>query len=75
MLSHRYALAILFKIGIVLLTFSLALDYRRAAGALWSDEATYYTMAHSLAYDQDLQYALRDMERVIREFPGGPSGE
>jgi hypothetical protein len=74
MLSHRSALVVLFATGLVLTTFSLTLDYPRAAGAMWSDEATYYTMSHSLAFDQDLLFTRHDLERVVREFPGGPSG-
>ena len=53
-MSHRNALLVLLGIGLVLLAFSLAVDYPRAAGVMWSDEATYYTMAHSLAFDGDL---------------------
>jgi hypothetical protein len=74
MFYRHHALGVLFAIGIVLLGFSLTVDYPRAAGAMWSDEATYYTMAHSLARDGDLLYARRDLERVYREFPDGPSG-
>lgn len=73
-MSHRTALLVLLGIGLALMAFSLAVDYPRAAGVMWSDEATYYTMAHSLAFDGDLLYTRHDLERVSREFPGGPSG-
>ena len=74
MFQRRHALGVLLAIGIVLLGFSLSVDYPRQAGAMWSDEATYYTMAHSLAYDGDLRFTRKDLERVYREFREGPSG-
>ena len=74
MFQRHHALGVLLAIGIVLLGFSLSVDYPRQAGAMWSDEATYYTMAHSLAYDGDLRFTRKDLERVYREFRGGPSG-
>jgi hypothetical protein len=40
----------------------------------WSDGATYYGMAWSLAEDGDLQYEARDILRVRREYPIGPQG-
>lgn len=44
-------------------------------GIFWSDEATYHSMAYSLAYDGDLRYDRRDLERVYAAgYGGGPSG-
>jgi hypothetical protein len=44
-------------------------------GVLWSDEAAYHVMAHSLAYDGDLQYERHDLERVYAAgYAGGPTG-
>jgi hypothetical protein len=40
----------------------------------WSDGATYYAMAASLAHDLDLRYEMRDLDRVRIEYPGGPQG-
>jgi len=74
MCSHRAAVATLGSLALFLLGFSLSVNYPRAAGALWSDEATYLSMAHSLAFDYDLVYERGDLERVMREFAGGPSG-
>jgi len=51
MFSRYHALGVLFTLGVALLGFSLSVDYPRAAGAMWSDQATYYSMAHSLAHD------------------------
>jgi hypothetical protein len=72
--EHWGALALIGTIGLVLALFSLTVDYPRAAGAFWSDGATYYTMAHSLASDGDLRFDRQDLERVYREFKDGPSG-
>ncbi len=74
MREHRGALAVIGIIGLVLAGFALTLDYPRAAGTFWSDGATYYAMAHSLAFDLDLRYEREDLERTFREFRNGPSG-
>lgn len=72
--EHRAALSVFAAIGVLLSGFALTVDYPRAAGTFWSDAATYYTMAHSLAEDGDLQFTRADVERVFQEFPNGPSG-
>jgi hypothetical protein len=53
---------------------ALTVDFPRAAFGFKSDEATYYMMAYSLTEDADLTYTRTDLERVWREFPGGPAG-
>src|SRR5262245_64186921 len=72
--EHRAALAVIGAIGLVLAGFALTVDYPRAAETFWSDGATYYAMAHSLARDFDLRYERKDLERVFQEFRSGPSG-
>ncbi len=42
--------------------------------SFWSDGATYYSMALSLARDGDLRYEARDVLRVRREYGAGPEG-
>jgi hypothetical protein len=74
MREHRAALVVLLTIGIVLGGFALTVDYPRTAGTFWSDGATYYAMAHSLAFDGDMKYEREDLVRVFREFRSGPSG-
>jgi hypothetical protein len=74
MKEHRGPVAAIAAIGVVLAGLSLSVDYPRTAGGFWSDGATYYTMAHSLAFDGDLVFAREDVERVFREFEDGPSG-
>ena len=53
---------------------ALAVDFPRAAHGFQSDEATYYMMGYSLAFDGDLTYRRADLMRVWREFPSGPTG-
>jgi len=53
---------------------ALSVDLPRTAGSIFSDEATYYMMGHSLAEDGDLAYRREDLTRVWRDFPSGPSG-
>jgi hypothetical protein len=43
-------------------------------GRFWSDGATYYAMAGSLAFDRDLEYTAADLARVKAVYPGGPQG-
>jgi hypothetical protein len=53
---------------------ALNVDVPAASGGVFSDEATYYLMGHSLVLDGDLEYRREDLERVYREFPSGPAG-
>lgn len=55
-------------------TLALTVDFPHAAFGFKSDEATYYTMAYSLTEDGDLTYTRKDLERVWREYPSGPTG-
>ena len=53
---------------------ALTVDFPHAGLGFKSDEATYYMMAYSLTEDGDLTYTRKDLERVWREFPSGPTG-
>jgi hypothetical protein len=48
--------------------------FGRSDAEIFSDEATYYLMAHSLASDGDLAYRSEDLLRMLREFRSGPRG-
>lgn len=61
-------------VGMLLAGFALTVDYPHTAGEFWSDGATYYTMAHSIAFDGDMRFTREDVERVFSEFENGPSG-
>src|SRR3972149_5940642 len=66
--AHRASMAVLLCPG------------RRAGGVVRSgfgvkgDEATYVAMALSAAYDGDLAYERRDLERFYQIYRGGPEG-
>ena len=69
---HRYIL-----LGLIgfFLAFSLTADYRRAADYFFGDEAVYYMMAQSIAFDADLKYTARDLQRVYADgWHAGPLG-
>lgn len=64
---------------IALVALGLALGLRvpesKARSGFWSDEATYHSMAWSLAFDGDVRYERADLERVYAAgYGGGPSG-
>ncbi|MGE5126788.1 MAG: hypothetical protein ACM3PV_10885 [Betaproteobacteria bacterium] len=62
-------------VALALVAGALALDLPRVSrGEFWGDGATYYAMSWSLARDLDLRYDAADLERVRREYPGGPQG-
>lgn len=73
--THTTARYILLGLAAFFLAFSLTVDYRRAAGYFFGDEAVYYMMAQSIAYDFDLQYTPRDLQRVYADgWHAGPLG-
>lgn len=61
-------------LGLLLLTIAATVDLPRAAQAFKGDEATYYSLTHSLAHDFDFAFERRDLARVWEEFGGGPEG-
>ena len=58
----------------MLLTWALTVDFTKVSYGFFSDGATYYSLAHSLAEDFDFEYRRDDLVRVWREFPSGPEG-
>lgn len=61
-------------LGIVLMGWALSVDYARVSYGFFSDGATYYSLAHSLAEDFDFEFRRDDLVRVWREYPSGPEG-
>jgi hypothetical protein len=60
---------------LLLLTgFALAVDFPKASSGFQSDEASYYTLGHSLARDGDFAFERHDLARVYVEFQTGPEG-
>lgn len=74
-MSRKEGLLFILIIFIFFLGFSLAIDYPSLCrGSFFSDGATYYSMAYSIAYDGDIEYSREDLFRVFQEFRGGPVG-
>ena len=67
------AAAVFAAIFLALAGFSLSLDLPRTKLGFQGDEATYYSLGHSLARDLDFRFERRDLVRVWDEFPG-PEG-
>ena len=66
------------KAGVVLLVVALAaalsVDVVKTGFGVKGDEATYVSMALSLAYDHDLTYERRDLDRFYGLYRSGPDG-
>jgi hypothetical protein len=61
-------------VALLLSGFALAVDFPKAAYGFQSDEASYYTLGHSLARDGDFAFDRGDLARVYTEFASGPEG-
>src|SRR5438046_2074383 len=59
---------------ILMLAAAISVDVVRAGYKVKSDEATYVAMTLSLAYDGDLSYERRDLERFWGIYEAGPEG-
>src|SRR4051795_1419868 len=66
------------SIGIILLLVGLAaalsVDVVKQGQGVKGDEATYVAMAFSAAYDHDLAFERRDLERFFGLYRWGPDG-
>jgi hypothetical protein len=66
------------RVGAVLLVVALAaalsVDVVKTGYGVKGDEATYVSMALSLAYDRDLTYERRDLDRFYGLYRSGPDG-
>ena len=73
--SGRPSLGALASVGLLLLllAFAVTVDFPKAAHGYKGDEATYYSLAHSLARDFDFAFERQDLIRIWEEFPG-PEG-
>jgi len=74
--SHRHlGPALVAFVGLfILLSLARSVDVPRTGYGVKSDEATYVAMALSLAYDGDLTYEKRDLERFAGLYHSGPNG-
>lgn len=72
----QMAPGLLAAVVIFLLVFgaTLSLDPARVGFGLRGDESTYIAMGLSAAYDHDLVYQKKDLERFWSYYPSGPEG-
>jgi hypothetical protein len=70
---HRVGYFATGAILLVLLGFSVSVNFPRVAHGFKGDEATYYTLTYSLVHDRDFTYQRRDLLRVFEEF-SAPEG-
>jgi len=60
--------------AIFLVVSALWIDFKKSSTYLFSDEASYYSMAVSLAYDFNLSFEKSDLSRIYRIWHAGPQG-
>jgi hypothetical protein len=61
-------------IGLLFVVSGLTINPLKITKAFFSDEAVYYTMAYSFAYDHDMVFAKEDLLRSYKEIADGPRG-
>ncbi len=74
--GHRKAaLTVILVIFIFCLGFSLFLNLPAVhRGFLFADQAVYYALTQSIAFDHDLEYTKKDLVRYYQDFNAGPQG-
>lgn len=73
--EKKGALTAIALISAVFLGFALFADLPALhEGFLTADQATYFSIAQSLAYDHDLEYTKKDLIRYKQQFWAGPQG-
>ena|GEM_PF-201312 len=65
---------VLIGLLIFLLAVAWSIRYQSVVNYLFSDEAVYYMMAQSLAFDRDTEYTKGDLIRFYKDWHGGPQG-
>jgi hypothetical protein len=71
---HRGAACLAIVLFVVCGSIARSVDVARAGYGVKQDEATYVSMALSLAFDRDLTYERRDLERFEGLYHSGPEG-
>jgi len=67
--------AVILLIFLFFLGFALSINLPQIyAGFLTADQAVYFAMAQSIAYDLDIQYTKKDLIRYYESFSAGPQG-
>jgi len=73
-LTERASVVVAFVLLVVALAAAVSVDVVRAGYGVKSDEATYVSMALSVAFDHDLAYERVDLERFAGLYRSGPEG-
>jgi hypothetical protein len=71
--AERPGLVMTTIVFVVFLSIAVSVDFPRTAQGFKGDEATYYSLTHSLARDFDATFERHDLTRVWEEYPG-PEG-
>lgn len=73
--QKKAALAVIALVFVFSLGFSLFINLPAIdKGFLFADQAVYYSLTQSLAYDHDLEYTKKDLIRYYHDFDAGPQG-
>ncbi len=74
-MSHRRAKGLIFLVFLLFLLIGLRFPVEKVQShAFFDDEAIYFMMSYSLAYDYDLKYEKRDLLRFSQVYGGLPQG-
>ncbi len=72
--SHRGPAVLGLVVFVILAAVAMSVDVPRTGYGIKSDEATYVAAALSAAYDRDLAFEKRDLERFAGLYHSGPDG-
>ena len=72
--GRRAPLLVAVVLVAIALAAALSVDVVKTGYGIKGDEATYVAMALSAAYDGDLAYQRRDLDRFVGLYKGGPEG-
>ena len=73
--EYKASWTVLILVSLVFLGISLFVNLPAIHnGFLFADQATYYAMAQSIAFDGDLKYTKKDLIRYYEDFNAGPMG-
>jgi len=73
--EKKLAISVLLLFSLFFLGFSLFFNFPAINSYfLFADQAVYFAMAQSIAYDGDLEFTKKDLARYYQDFPSGPQG-
>jgi len=73
--EKKTALTVVVVVFLFFLGLSLSVNIPDILGGfLFADQAVYYSMAQSIAFDGDLEFTKKDLARYYTDFGAGPQG-